>query len=465
MTRYVAPTETVVVSGAPAAIRFRRCVLSVIEGPDKGKEISLGQRTIRIGTAPENDLVLTDRAVSRYHCEIEARDDGFLLRDQASKNGVYLGAVRIREALLEGSTKLRMANTSLKFAPASEQVEVALSRNDRFGEALGNSVSMREVFTTLERASPTDLTVLLEGETGTGKELLAEALHRKSRRGTHPYVVVDCGSIPRDLIESELFGHTKGSFTGAVGDKKGLFETADGGTIFLDEIGELDLELQPKLLRVLERGEVRRVGSAATLPVNVRIVAATNRDLLNEVAAGRFRQDLYYRLSVVKVRVPPLRERRDDIPVIARSIAAEIATEFPDMVEESAVAHIASLVSRYKEYSWPGNVRELRNVIERTLVFHEDQSVPGHTGEGPAAIAPAMAKPGPGGQRSGLPIFRVAKHEAVTRFEREYLEAVLEQCASNVSKAARAAGLDRRNFQKLLRKYELRKGEDDGSDL
>ena len=462
MTRYVAPTETVVIAGAPAAIRFRRCVLSVIEGPDKGKEISLGQRSIRIGTAAENDLVLTDRAISRYHCEIEAREDGFLLRDQASKNGVYIGAVRIREALVEGGTKLRMANTTLKFSPAADAVEVALSKSDRFGDALGNSVAMREVFTTLERAASTDLTVLLEGETGTGKELLADAVHRKSRRANGAYQVVDCGSIPRDLIESELFGHTKGSFTGAVADKKGLFESAEGGTVFLDEIGELDLELQPKLLRVLERGEVRRVGSPNTVPVNVRIIAATNRDLLNEVAAGRFRQDLYYRLSVVKVRVPPLRERRDDIPVIARTIAGELAKDFPDIVEESAVGHIASLVARYKDYSWPGNVRELRNVIERTLVFHEDQSVPGQAAADPDAAPPvaagAVAKPAPGGIRTGLPIFRTAKHEAVTRFEREYLESVLSACGQNVSKAARAAGLDRRNFQKLLRKYDLRKG-------
>ena len=460
MTRYVAPTETVVVQGQPQAIKFRRCVLSVTDGPDKGKDVSLGQRTIRIGTAPENDLVLSDRAVSRYHCEIESREDGFLIRDQASKNGVYIGAVRIREALLEGATKLRMANTHMKFAPADDAVEVSLSRNDRFGDALGNSVAMREVFTTLERAAPTDLTVLLEGETGTGKELLADALHAKSRRASAPLQVVDCGSIPRDLIESELFGHTKGSFTGATGDKKGLFEAADGGTVFLDEIGELDLELQPKLLRVLERGEVRRIGSAATVPVNVRIVAATNRDLLNEVAAGRFRQDLYYRLSVVKVRVPPLRERRDDIPIIAKTIATELAKDFPDVVEESAVGHIASLVARYKEYSWPGNVRELRNVIERTLVFHEDQSVPG------AAAAPAEGGGGPPpapGMKTGLPVFRNAKHEAVTRFERDYLESVLTACQNNVSKAARAAGLDRRNFQKLLRKYDLRRGNLDES--
>ncbi len=458
MTRYVAPTETVVVAGAPTAIRFRRCVLTVADGPDKGKEVSLGQRTIRVGTASENDLVLTDRAVSRYHCEIESREDGFLLRDQASKNGVYIGPVRIREALLEGATKLRLANTTLKFAPAEDAVEVSLSKNEKFGDAIGNSVAMREVFTTLERAAPTDLTVLIEGETGTGKELLADGLHRKSKRANGPYQIVDCGAIPRDLIESELFGHMKGSFTGAHADKKGLFEMADGGTIFLDEIGELDVELQPKLLRVLERGEVRRVGGNATLPVNVRIVAATNRDLLAEVGAGRFRQDLYYRLSVVKVRVPPLRERRDDIPAIAKVIAAELAKDFPDVVDEGAAAHVGNMVQRFKDYSWPGNVRELRNVIERTLVFHDDGSLPGtgaQQSQGEPPTVNAVGKPSPG---IGVPVFRIAKHEAVTRFEKEYLESVLNACAGNVSKAARAAGLDRRNFQKLLRKYDLRKG-------
>ncbi|HVO30418.1 MAG TPA: sigma 54-interacting transcriptional regulator, partial [bacterium] len=355
------PTETVVVGGKPTAIRFQRCRVRVIDGPDRGMEVTLGQRTIRVGTAAENDFRLTDKGVSRHHCEIVAREEGFLVRDLASKNGVYLGPVLVREALIREPVTLRLANDVIEFVPGDDSVEVPLPKEGRFGEAIGSSAAMREVFASLTRAAASDANVLLEGETGTGKELLAHGLHLASRRATRPYVVVDCGAIPADLVESELFGHVKGSFTGAVSDKAGLFESAEGGTVFLDEVGELDREHQPKLLRVLESGEVRRVGAQAMKKIDVRVVAATHRDLVSEVAAGRFRQDLYYRLAVVNVRVPPLRERKDDVAVIAEAIAADLRAESPETVDPGAAERVAALLARYREYSWPGNVRELRN--------------------------------------------------------------------------------------------------------
>ncbi len=448
MTRPLVPTETILVDGNATAVRFRRCTMTVLEGPEKGMEVSLGKRTIRVGSAPENDLVLTDRGVSRYHCEIEALDSGYRLRDQASRNGVWLGRVRVREAILGGEVKLRLGKSTLLFAPADDSVEVTLTTADRFGEAIGGSGPMRELFDVLERVAPTDLTVLIEGETGTGKELLAEAIHHRSRRAAAPFVVVDCGSIPRDLMESELFGHVKGSFTGAIADKRGLFESAHGGTLFLDELGELDLDLQPKLLRVLERGEIRRVGASTPIPIDVRIVAATHRDILSDVTAGRFRQDLYYRLSVVKVRVPPLRERREDIPRIARALAHAIAEDYPEIGPPDLDGLVAALGSRYRDYAWPGNVRELRNVVERALHIDESGLPAGGAGLGADGAA--------SGSAGRKPTFRVAKHEAVAKFERDFLEAILSEHGHNVSRAARAAGLDRRNFQKLLRKYDLR---------
>lgn len=452
MTRYVSPTETVFADNTPSALRFQRCELEVQDGPDKGTQVAVGQRRIRVGTSAENDLVLTDRAVSRFHAEIDVQDDGFLIRDAASKNGVFIGSVRIKEAILTGATTLKLGNTTISFRPGNDTVEFQLTEVEKFGDAIGNSVGMRELFTLLERAASTDLTVLLEGETGTGKELLAEGIHLKSSRASKPFMVVDCGSIPRELMEAELYGAMKGAYTGANADRAGIFEAANGGTVFLDELGELALDLQPKLLRVIERGEIRRVGASKTIKIDVRLVAATNRDLLAEVSAGRFRQDLYYRLSVVKTRIPPLRDRRDDIPIIAKAMAQEIAKDFSDVVDAGAASHVGAIVARYKDHSWPGNVRELRNVIERTLVL----ASLGEQSEKAVGVGPDEEG---GEEKEGIShvTFKVAKHDAIRRFESEYLLNVMSLAGNNVSKAARLAGMDRRNFQKMIRKHDIRK--------
>ena len=452
MTRYVSPTETVFSDKTPSALRFQRCELEVQDGPDKGTQIAVGQRRIRIGTSPENDLALTDRAVSRFHAEIDVQDDGFLIRDAASKNGIFIGSIRVKEAVITGATTLKLGNTTISFRPGNDTVEFQLTEGERFGAAIGQSVAMRELFTLLERAASTDLTVLLEGETGTGKELLAEGIHAKSSRASKPFMVVDCGSIPRELIEAELYGAMKGAYTGANADRVGIFEAANGGTVFLDELGELSMDLQPKLLRVIERGEIRRVGASKIIKIDVRLVAATNRDLLAEVSAGRFRQDLYYRLSVVKVRIPALRERRDDIPIIAKAMAEEISKDFSDVVDAGAASHVGAIVARYKDHPWPGNVRELRNVIERTLVMAS-------MGEQSDQAMDAGLNAEGGEEKEGSPhvTFKLAKHEAIKHFEWEYLVNVMNLAGNNVSKAARLAGMDRRNFQKMIRKHDIRK--------
>jgi DNA-binding NtrC family response regulator len=295
---------------------FRRFRLTVLEGPDAGRACGPEGDRATVGSAPGADLVLTDRTVSRVHFEIGVSAEGFLLRDLGSTNGTYLEGYRVREVFLRDGARLGVGQTLIEFGLDEREREVELSAQHTFGPLAGADPSMRRLFATLTRIAPTDATVLIEGETGTGKELVAQAIHQHSRRRDGPFVVVDASSLPATLIESELFGHEKGAFTGATLAKAGAFEEADGGTVFLDELGELPLELQPKLLRVLEAREVRRIGSAhAPRRVDVRVIAATNRDLRRLINQGLFRADLYYRLAVVSVLLPPLRERPGDIPL------------------------------------------------------------------------------------------------------------------------------------------------------
>jgi transcriptional regulator with PAS, ATPase and Fis domain len=305
---------------------------------------------------------------------------------------------------------------------------------------------MRELFALLNRVAGTDATVLLAGETGTGKELLAEAVHQRSARAGGPFVVVDCGALPHELIGSELFGHVRGAFTGATNAKRGLIEEADGGTLFLDEVGELPLDLQPQLLRVLEKREVRPVGDTRSKKVSIRVIAATHRDLVASVKAGTFREDLYFRLAVVRANVPPLRKRKDDIPLLVHGILAELKRpDFPLSTE---------MVAKLEAHDWPGNVRELRNVVERSL------SLVG--GELPFEQRQTPFTP-PGAQRAsaGTPRevldkpFKEAKGLLVEAFEREYLTNLLDRHNGNISRAALEAGIDRNYIHRLVKKYGL----------
>jgi transcriptional regulator with PAS, ATPase and Fis domain len=420
---------------------------------------------IRIGSASTEDIVLTDPTVSRHHAEIRRGRDGVILRDLGSTNGTFVGTVRAKEVYLGPDTRFRVGRTEILFTPADEIIDVEPSAEDRFEDLVGNSVAMREVFGILERVAPTDLTVLISGETGTGKELASHAVHNRSGRSNAPFVVFDCGAAPENLIESELFGHKRGAFTGAIEARPGIFEMAHGGTIFLDEIGELPLELQPKLLRVLEQREVRRVGDSKTKSVDVRVVAATNRNLRELVSDGRFREDLYYRLAVVELVLPPLRDRLEDLPLLVDHLLERSS-------HNAGVRAIApEVVQIFQSYRWPGNVRELNNVIEGALPFCDGTSITidalpeglkargqGGASEPQPPQSPSTGAPKPAAAPSSLP-FKDAKEQLIEAFERQYLIDLIDRHDGNVSKAANSAGMDRKSITRLMKKHGITRGD------
>jgi DNA-binding NtrC family response regulator len=418
-----------------------------IEGSGVARRVTAS--LLRLGSNPHNDVALDHDTVSRFHAEIEARPDGFLLRDLDSTNGTSVNGLRIGEAFLPPRATLRLGDLSLEFAVTQSTAELPLSELDDFHGVLGRSPAMREVFHALERAAPTPATVLLEGESGTGKELVAHAVHRASgRRG--PFVVLDCAAVPASLMESELFGHERGAFTGAVSRYEGRFREADSGTLFLDEIGELPPEMQPKLLRVLETREVRPLGGTASHAVDVRLVAATNRNLAREVNRGTFREDLYYRLAVVQLKLPPLRERPDDLRLLVEHFVRAALPDEPARAQEIIRGISSHNWRRLGGLPWPGNVRELRNFIERTLILSggpiQSAHIPVHeareTDSPPAGMEVDLERP-----------FSQLKAETIARFERAYLFGQLNRHDGNVSAAARASGLDRMNFKRLLKKH------------
>ncbi|MDQ3036310.1 MAG: sigma 54-dependent Fis family transcriptional regulator [Myxococcota bacterium] len=398
-----------------------------------------------LGAHPSNDVVLDDATVSRFHAEILVGADGVRVIDAGSSNGVVVDGVLVRDAFLREGSVLELGRVRLGVHLGGARVEVPLARGERFGELVGRSPRMRALFDVLERCAASDSTVLLEGETGTGKEAIAESLHRGSRRAEQPFVVLDCSAIPHELVESHLFGHERGSFTGAVGTRIGAFEEASGGTLFLDEIGELPTDLQPKLLRALEQRAVRRVGGAKRIDVDVRVIAATNRRLHEEVNAGRFRADLFYRLAVVRVAVPPLRERLDDLPLLIGALLERLGAG----EEQRAILLGPGFLERLRASPWPGNVRELRNVLERFLVLGD------HADEGDG-VAPAAGSAHGAAAIDPRVSYQEARDRAIGDFERRYLEAVLALHEGNVAKAARESGLDRTYLHRLLRKHGLR---------
>ena len=437
--------------------RLRKTKLSVLSGADQGKEYTVEKERVTIGRSLICDLTLEDRAVSGTHCEIVADEKGFILRDLGSTNGTYVGDVRVREAFLEPNMVVRVGQSNFKFESAKGAVEIELSAEDRFQNLVGSSVKMREVFATLGKVAPTDLTVMVRGETGTGKELVSRALHEASKRADAPLVIQDCSAIPKDLIESTLFGHEKGSFTGAARQHQGCFEQADGGTIFLDEIGELDISLQPKLLRVLENREIMRVGGDKRIPVNVRVIAATNRDLRAMVNDGTFREDLFYRLSVIQIELPALRERGKDPLLLAESFLDRMAKiRFPG--EDKKFVLSESAQQRITGYGWPGNVRELKNTIERAAALSDGVEIDVQDLMMVANIAPPQ--PIVSGDVSqfveGDVPFKEAKQAIVDTFEAAYLKALLEKHDDNITRSAQAAGLTRYHLRELAKRYGLR---------
>ena len=411
---------------------------------DGGREHAVTvQGKMVLGSASGADLVVADPAVSRVHAEIDVRDDGPWLRDLGSRNGTYIEGVQIALARIPDGARLRLGSTVLQTAPASTPTPVELWPHDSFGPLVGRSVVMRELFARIARVAPSDATRLVQGETGTGKEVVARAIHEASPRGRGPLVTVDCAALPENLLESELFGHAKGAFTGAQSARVGAIESAEGGTVFLDEIGELSPAMQPKLLRVLESRSVRRLGETAYRKIDVRFVSATHRDLRTMINTGAFREDLYFRISVIPLVLPPLRERPQDIAGLVQHFVPKGSGQLGPEI-------IAEIAGR----PWLGNVRELRNFVERALVLGAREALAMASG---AAMAAAPAAPA--GWNDLAAAFEQPLAEARTfwmdRLEREYLRRLLERHARNVPAAAQAAGVDRTYVYRLIKKHGL----------
>jgi DNA-binding NtrC family response regulator len=440
-------THTLVVESR-TTLKVRKCRLLVSGGPDLNTECVSNKERLRVGAHSSNDLVLSeDRTASRHHFEIQYTERGYLLVDLNSTNGTWLDGRRIERAYLSAQSQVRAGQSTLTFSPIDEELTVEPNSDSELCGMVGQSPKMREIFGLLKKVSPMDVSVVIQGETGTGKELVARAIHELSNRRAGPMVVLDCGAIPPNLIESELFGHEKGSFTGAINSRPGAFERANGGTIFLDELGELRLDLQPKLLRVLENREVRRVGGNDTQGVDVRVIAATNRDLQKEIANNNFREDLFYRLNVISVQLPPLRQRKEDIPFIAKKALTDPET----LAQHGKKTLTPSAMALLQKYAWPGNIRELMNVLSHTLTFSEGELI--DVSHFPQRMQGDI-EPAPLPFNEHLS-FKDAKEQLLETFEREYLSQLLARCEGNISRAARESGLHRKSIERLVKKYNF----------
>lgn len=430
-------------------------VIVIIEGPNQGERFALDEanpsRTL-VGQSAACEIRLTDPKTSRRHAAFEVRGGRLGVTDLDSTNGTFVDGVSVTGAILREGEVIRMGDTSLRVEVSHAPVTPVLSQASAFGRLAGASLAMRRLYPLCERLAMTTVPIVIEGETGTGKEVLAEALHESGPRAAKPFIVFDCTAVPPTLVESELFGHEKGAFTGAVATRKGVFEQADGGTLLIDEIGDLDLALQPKLLRAIERSEVRRVGGNTTTRVDVRVLAATRRDLDYLVQLGRFRDDLFHRLAVARIELPPLRQRWGDVEFLARHFWETLGGKRSEL----PTSFLASL----EGYVWPGNVRELRNRVTRQLALGdlaamgrsrreseehlkaEQVDAPSQPQDSLALVVTRMLADG-----LSLP---VARRQVVDDFERLYLERILAQHGGNTQAAAAASGVARRYFQLLL---------------
>ena len=413
-------------------------MLTVIHGPDAPRKSVLAQAsTTLVGQSPSCDVRLTDTRVSRRHLSLAVEGSGVHVVDLGSTNGTTVNGVSVIDAFLRGGETVSIGATSFQVAPDATAPAPPLSNATRFGLLIGSSPEIRRLLPLCERLAASDVPVVIEGETGTGKEVLAESIHLASRRAQGPFVVFDCTAIPANLMESELFGHEKGAFTGATSTRKGMFEQAEGGTLLIDEIGDLELSLQPKLLRAVERREIRRLGGDRTLRIDVRLLSATRRNLDREVQSGRFRDDLFHRLAVTRIALPPLRKRTGDVRALSTHFFAEFGLIPPD-----------ALLAKWEDEPWPGNVRELRNAVARWVAVGElgtQELAVEHTEDDVVAGSGLMEHVL--GLR--LPLTQ-AKQRVLEAFERRYIEQMLEESGGNVGRAAAAAGIGRRYFQMLL---------------
>jgi DNA-binding NtrC family response regulator len=419
---------------------IRRATLHV----PNGQSLAIDVEPVVIGRNEGVDVKLDDSEVSGVHCELRAVTEGIQVRDLGSTNGTFCGPVRIREAIIADRTELTVGTSRLVLEPTGKK-RVDLGYSDRFGSIVGATPNMRRVFSTLEKISATELSVLVLGETGTGKEGVARSIHDASLRKRGPFMVVDCASIPPTLAESILFGHEKGAFTGANERRDGALSEANGGTLFLDELGELPIDLQPKLLRALAERQVKRVGGTAIEPIDVRLVAATRRDLSSEMNAGRFRSDLYFRIAQIRIEIPALRDRLADLPLLVEDICGRI-----ERPKAAPIVH-DWIERRMSAHDWPGNVRELVNVV----------SVAATLADTPEAIDDVLllrqdAEPEQSTQLATA--FSEAKRRAVSAFERNYFVDLNKRAKGNISEMARRSGMERHHVRAYLRKYGLDKG-------
>ncbi|MCC6752294.1 MAG: sigma 54-interacting transcriptional regulator [Deltaproteobacteria bacterium] len=427
-----ATLTTRLLAGPKPCLELDRAELEVLSGPDRGLRFPLGPHSVRIGSSRRCELVLHDPSVSSIHAELELTEKGYLLRDRDSRNGTRIGSWQIREAWLAAGMRIRLGQTELLVHALGGLLRIELVEPTLLHGLVAHSVQMRAVAELLTRLAATDVTVLIEGESGTGKEVTAQALHALSPRAAGPFVVADCGAIPASLFPSEFFGYERGAFTGAERERAGLFEEARGGTLFLDEIGEIPLEQQSALLGVLSRNEVRRLGSQKATAIDIRLVAATNRNLKEEIRAGRFREDLYYRIAVGLVHLPPLRERREDLPPLARRFA-----------EESGALVTEELLRTFLTYRWPGNVRELKNAIATLAVTPEALQLGGRRSSR--------------FRRSDGTILSLAEARDLDKdsFEREYLAEVITLADGNYTRAAELAQISRVRMMQLAGRQGL----------
>jgi transcriptional regulator with GAF, ATPase, and Fis domain len=434
-------TTTLARSSATLAASARFAV-EVAEGPERGRRLEIEPQEparLLVGTSAACTLRLPDALVSRRHLGLSVEGSELHLVDLRSTNGTWVNGVRVTEAWLRGGEVIHLGSSRLTVVRVADEPPVGLTGEDRFGSLIGSSPQMRRLHPLLRRLAASKVAVIIEGETGTGKEVLAEALHEQGPRASGPFIVFDCTAVASALLETALFGNERGAYTGATADRRGVFEDAHGGTLLIDEIGDLDVSLQAKLLRAVQRGEVQRVGGSRWLHVDVRILAATRRDLDREVQAGRFREDLFYRLNVARVELPPLRERRGDIALLARY--------FWDRLGGRDLPIPFDLFQAWEDALWPGNVRELENAVARRLALGDLA----HQGEGTRA-SPAERLELPLDTTVPLAVARQSLNEA---FERRYVERLLEAHGGRVADAAAAAGVGRRYFNMLRARYRI----------
>jgi transcriptional regulator with GAF, ATPase, and Fis domain len=445
-------TQAIRVPSQNQRFQLEAIELQVISGSDSGFKRSYSLPVLRIGTASDNDVILTDPTVSRHHAEIHMTAEGLLLRELGSTNGTFIGSLRVGETYLGADTECKLGYTRIAIRPHTEEHQVEIPSEDHLGQLVGASGPMRELYGYIRAVAPTPTTVLIQGESGSGKELVARTLHELSGR-EGPLVVFDASVTDPEMVRNDLFGHVKGAFTGAAGSREGAFRRADKGTLFIDEIGELPLDLQPRLLRALENREVTPIGSDRPTRVDVRVVAATHRNLQAMVSAGVFRADLFFRLSVMPLRVPPMREIREDIPLLVRSFVEQLQLNCR-VTSEALMA--------MQNYQWPGNVRELRNVLERAAVLCRHREIRAHDLHLTGSVVPPSAFPGSHpltAPVSPLPPSAtqptLSTRDQLREQERQMILDTMTRNGNNKTAAARELGIPLSTLKRRLKEYDM----------